>query len=885
MFSSLVKKVTPIKRNVAKIFFVIFTILLSVNTINAQATSTSFTEFLKTSKDFSQNIGNYDVKAEETPTYNQVMARGKNGNDITEDELAKIKAEYSAILAKPGAQNGSQAQASKPYTYTEDNGNVTTMNADGVAGKILTKKPDGSYTIGFNDGKQYWYDKNGNDITKAVDAGAAAPQFQPKTDNSELKCDWDNLTCMLAKAIYYITIKPASWLVWASGWLFDVVFDKTVVNLSTTLGKSSNTGFYPVISMVWGIFRDLINMTFIFVLLYASIITILKADTSGMKKTVGAVVVAAVLINFSLFFTEVIIDVSNNFAVAIHNNIIQGESDNISAGFMKTLNLQTLMSSAQSSGKGGNYTNMITISIFGSVFLLILAVIFFIVAILFVVRFVTFIILLMMSPVGIGGAVVPKLQETLGKNFWHDLLDQCFFAPVFMLFLWVILKILTAITSLSGQSGPTDLAGTFTGVGDQKSIGYFLLSFTVVIFLLIKALEISKSMSTSGAKGIQEGLLKYSGANMVQSFAKSIPGRTASRAVNATGGRVANSLANSKFGQKIGSTRLGNGIYNITNKAGAGWRENVDKVAKQEIARSELRTAAATKENDKLLKKQQEFSNNAGILRAEEMLNGPGGREAKAAEVETHTNTLKSTAVLDSSGSTVNLKNIEHANEVKDRINEEIKIASTDSDVANAKIKKLEKEIAAGGVATLAQQTALNDAQRDLENSEQTKAEQQTRLKAVDNLIKPAAKATKELEKIDADLKKLYSGYNAENPDAAKSSARAIRNLAQDIKTDIQTNKTTSKTEVVDRATGAKTTIDLAAAISSGTLNDVHKQISSEIRTLQTEIKNQEIHESRNSSQELRNTIGFGLNHAGRQAAADQLRQKYMVQSGGNQPK
>ena len=427
----------------------------------------------------------------------------------------------------------------------------------------------------------------------------------------------DGVQCGLAKLVYYTTIKPASWAVMASGWLFDVVFEKTVLCLSSTIGKSPASGvctssgtFYPIIKEIWSVFRDLINMTFIFILLYAAINTILRTDTIGMKKTIGSVVMAAVLINFSLFFTEIIIDISNNFAVAIYNSITQNNSGSISAGVMSSLHMENFLQAAAS---GSNFTGIITISFFGAIFLLILAVVFFVISILFVVRFVTFIILMMMSPVGIGGSVVPKLQEKLGGKFWQDLIDQSFFAPVFMLFLWIIFKLLSAVTTIGGPDQPTNLAGTFTGDGNAKGIGYFLLSFSVVIFLLIKALEISKSMSSSGAgAAVQSGLIKYSGADWLEKKMRSAPASVAKNTVgvaarNVIGG-TANYLAEKEgFRKWSRSNPLTKGVYGKvkdvadakfgTNKGFVGVKKDREK---DELAHDKWLSTLETPEQKKL---------------------------------------------------------------------------------------------------------------------------------------------------------------------------------------------------------------------------------------------------------------------------------------------
>ena len=63
------------------------------------------------------------------------------------------------------------------------------------------------------------------------------------------------------------------------------------------------------IKTIWVLLRDTANITFIFILLYAAIKQIVMGEVA--TKTLKNIIIAAVLINFSLFITKVVIDVGN----------------------------------------------------------------------------------------------------------------------------------------------------------------------------------------------------------------------------------------------------------------------------------------------------------------------------------------------------------------------------------------------------------------------------------------------------------------------------------------------------------------------------------------------------------------------------------------------
>ena len=74
--------------------------------------------------------------------------------------------------------------------------------------------------------------------------------------------------------------------------------------------------FIPTIQSIWTIARDTCNVAFIFILLYIAIRQIIGQAGAELEKTLTSVVIAALFINFSLFFTELIIDGGNLVANA-----------------------------------------------------------------------------------------------------------------------------------------------------------------------------------------------------------------------------------------------------------------------------------------------------------------------------------------------------------------------------------------------------------------------------------------------------------------------------------------------------------------------------------------------------------------------------------------
>ena len=113
----------------------------------------------------------------------------------------------------------------------------------------------------------------------------------------------------------YMILYVSSWILWIAALFFD-----WTIQYSLTM-RTIITGF-AAIQYGWEIFRNFINLFFILILVYIAIATILQISGYGYKQLLGKLVIAAFLINFSMFFTEVIIDVSNIVTLTFYKQIM-----------------------------------------------------------------------------------------------------------------------------------------------------------------------------------------------------------------------------------------------------------------------------------------------------------------------------------------------------------------------------------------------------------------------------------------------------------------------------------------------------------------------------------------------------------------------------------
>lgn len=285
-----------------------------------------------------------------------------------------------------------------------------------------------------------------------------------------------------------------------------------------TVGQmSANYKDLTAISDAWEAIRDLANMTFIFILLYAAIQTILGIGRD-VKKLIVNVIIVAILINFSLFFTQVVIDASNILAILFYDAIAPGalavadvgkalSTPGISDAFMNLMGLQSLYD-IRAMGQIPDGT--LTIALMGSIMLLIAAVVFIAAAIMFIVRYALLIMILILSPLALMGFILPGIKTYADK--WKDsLIGQAIFAPVYFMLIWISLRVLgsigesirgfaagaydpkSALSGLAGNASTEGVAGAALKF-NQEPFAMFI-NFIIVIVFLIASLVIARALS------------------------------------------------------------------------------------------------------------------------------------------------------------------------------------------------------------------------------------------------------------------------------------------------------------------------------------------------------------------------------------------------------
>jgi hypothetical protein len=404
------------------------------------------------------------------------------------------------------------------------------------------------------------------DSKKYTDAAFAAPKSEAalnttlateaaqNKDNNGACSGWG--TGWMCRAMDYIgnaILGGAAWILWACGTMLNLSIVQFVIEMRDRIGEIG------AIYVIWQRVRDLANMFFIFILLYIAIQTILRMG--DYKKALRNVVLVALFINFSFFFTGVTIDASNMLALQFYNGFAGGcgnlptntgnsianvanatknaaakKDGCISQKVVSSLKLATIYD-VNAAKKGETTTEMqglsssqgigrfwITVG-FGSFLMLIAAGVFIASAILIFYRFIELILLLMFSPIAFAALILPATEDYWNK--WKGkLIKQLIFAPAYFMFLWVTMAII--------ESKVVKTDGSFTSGfnGDGTTLFGLMASFIIVIAMLTYSLTLAKDLGAKGTKMATKWSKGLSAEAVGGFLGRNTAGRAASRIAN-----------------------------------------------------------------------------------------------------------------------------------------------------------------------------------------------------------------------------------------------------------------------------------------------------------------------------------------------------------------
>jgi len=372
---------------------------------------------------------------------------------------------------------------------------------------------------------------------------------------SPIICIGRSIGAWLAGLLVFVT----AWILTVAGVLFNLVLDYTVVNFA----KLVTVGVQNGINTVWTAFRDISNIVIIGMFVFPAISIILGLQQFGQKKTVAKVLIIAVLINFSLLFTKMIIDTSNFTAkqfyeaasasqvvptisstgqAAATGGLVQGQAktSGVAGEFMRYAGgsgfADTVAETRKLADKLDEGLGAMLHGIFVAILFLGAAAVLFYGAFLLIVRGILMIFLMMTASLAFASYLLPSKLKTYGwTTWWSSLLKNAVFAPILMFFLWAVLLVAKNMRWPGGGFGGGSIGDLVANPTKPEDVTA-LFGYIVIIGLLFAAIKISSSFAS--------GIAGFNWASIAPLIATSALGRLGGALGRGTIGVGASILSN-----------------------------------------------------------------------------------------------------------------------------------------------------------------------------------------------------------------------------------------------------------------------------------------------------------------------------------------------------
>ena len=273
----------------------------------------------------------------------------------------------------------------------------------------------------------------------------------------------------------------------------------------------------------WLILRDICNLFFVVFLLFIAFSTVLGIERYSAKRTLGALIVAAVLINFSRFICGAIIDLAQIIMLVF----VSAFKDMAIGNFTDLLGIDKLLSMssggegteiAEESGFGEPEVFMATF--FALIMVLISLVVVGILFLILVARIVALWLLTILSPIAFVGHILPATQA-YARQWWDKFINYVIIGPVMAFMLWLTLTVASVSIDdvvlkaqlenekmFSVKNAPDFLSATI----NKASSAPHILSYALAIGMLLGCLLIPQKLGTIGGKMAGKAVAKIEGA-------------------------------------------------------------------------------------------------------------------------------------------------------------------------------------------------------------------------------------------------------------------------------------------------------------------------------------------------------------------------------------
>ncbi len=268
----------------------------------------------------------------------------------------------------------------------------------------------------------------------------------------------------------------------------------------------------PAVQSGWGIVLNITNLGFVLAIIIIAFATILRFENYAMKKTLWKLIVAALLVNFSLVIAGSIMSISNIASNVFYDAALGNGGKNLSNALANAMNPQRygeIKSMASLAAKyfsdlfslSGNINYVISL-IFIIIFTFLTILAFVSLFVMLFMRAIILAFLLIVSPIIWLLWIFPSTQEHW-KKWWSEFIRWNFFAPAVYFFIY--LAVLTAagiqdktLKSITDATQSGSAAMVFNTGGFMSNIFTHAANLFVVLGLLYGGIYVANKFGIAG---------------------------------------------------------------------------------------------------------------------------------------------------------------------------------------------------------------------------------------------------------------------------------------------------------------------------------------------------------------------------------------------------
>jgi len=440
-------------------------------------------------------------------------------------------------------------------------------------------------------------------VTGDSAAQVAAATGQPVAGNalaaSDAWCDFSLLPlCQIINVIIlgvpYLIGYLGGLLMVIAGYLVDAFFIVNTAILPDNFGIIT-AGFKTTLSIT--------NLLFVVALLFIAFATILDSHHHGAQQMLGKLIIAAILVNFSLLIAGLLLDFSHVLASSFltDGQASAGIADSLSPHkfLISPIDLKGEAATAPFVDQG--WYRVVLGSLMMVLFTWLMMVVMLTVAIVLIVRYITLVFLIILMPIAWVLPFIPEFEK-YGSQWWHSFLQQVIALPVIAFFVYLATQ-----TANSLKNDITGFSKAFSvnaanAVAEQSlftGLPQLIMQILVVAGLLIGGLVAATKSGAAGAgwarsfsegvgKKIGKGVYRYSGARLAAQKTSRGIGNLLSIEGKGVAGVAGKALSVATLGQR-------KNFAGAFNKFGDN-QQNIDEIKKDDYdgyTKQQLERAAA----------------------------------------------------------------------------------------------------------------------------------------------------------------------------------------------------------------------------------------------------------------------------------------------------